>query len=150
MHIFSISQVDSLSGIDFELFLKQLFLKLGFNVELTKQSGDFGADLILTREKEVAVVQAKCYSKTVGAKAVQEALGSKNHYGATKVICCTNNYFSMEAIQLAEENGVDLIDREILKKLISKTNIIFERTQFKSTISNEEKGLIEAKYKFWI
>ena len=58
--VFNMTQLDSISGMDFELFLKQLFEKLGYIVKTTKASHDYGADLIILKNGKSAVVQAKC------------------------------------------------------------------------------------------
>ena len=78
--ICTISQIDALSGTDFEIFLKNLFIAMGYSVELTKSSKDFGADLVIKKNKNRYIVQAKCYSHTVGIKAVQEIISARAHY----------------------------------------------------------------------
>ena len=45
---FSLKKVDNMTGIEFEEFLKLHFERLGCNVKMTKTSGDYGADLIVT------------------------------------------------------------------------------------------------------
>jgi hypothetical protein len=44
--VFDMSQIDSMSGEEFERLLKEVFECLGYDVKLTKKSHDFGADLI--------------------------------------------------------------------------------------------------------
>lgn len=149
--IFSLSQIDSLSGKEFEEYLKLLFEKMGYSVELTKVSGDFGADLILKKKKEHIIVQSKCFSKTVGVKAVQEIIGARRHYGADDAVVVTNNYFSKEAQTLALENDVKLVDRDLLLRLVQKNNVYFERKTISlCAVTDDARNQIEARYKFWI
>ena len=149
--VFNMTQIDSLSGIEFENFLKELFEKLGYEVSLTQKSYDFGADLIVEKKNQVSIVQAKCYNHTVGVKAVQEIIGAKNHYVSNDAFVATNNYFSKEAQILASENDIKLLDRDVLMNLIKKFNIHIEKekTNF-SAITKKAVFEIESKYRFWI
>ncbi len=117
----NIDEVDKMQGYEFEIFLKTLFEKLGYSAEVTKKSGDYGADIILYRNNATIVVQAKRYEKHVGVKAVQEIYSSKNYYCANEAWVVTNNYFTRQAKELANNNGVRLINREELVDLIFKT-----------------------------
>lgn len=109
-------------GIEFENYLKHLFEELGCRVEMTKASGDQGADLIIYHDNTKIVVQAKFYSSTVGNKAVQEVVSSIKYYEADRGIVVTNNYYTKSAIELAEANDIELWDKDILDKMISKLN----------------------------
>ncbi|PKR82449.1 restriction endonuclease [Heyndrickxia camelliae] len=109
-----IFEVDNMSGEMFEEFLKTLLQTRGFNVSLTKATGDYGADLILSTPEKTIVVQAKRYKNKVGVKAVQEIVSAKNHYGADECWVITNNYFTEPAKKLGFSNEVFLIDRDRL------------------------------------
>jgi restriction endonuclease Mrr len=113
--------IDNLSGNEFEEYLVNLFENLGYNVEHTPASNDYGADLVVSKGSERTVIQAKRYSNTVGISSVQEVIGAKNYYQATKCLVVTNNYFTPNAIELAKCNDVELWDRDILieKALLS-------------------------------
>ena len=149
--IFDMSQIDSMSGIEFERLLKEVFECLGYDVKLTKKSHDFGADLVVSKKGISSLVQAKCYGKTVGIKAVQEIIASRKHYGVNDVIVATNNYFSKEAQLLADENDVVLMDRDVLFNLIKKYDVHID-TSAKKYIATSADSVreIEAKYRFWI
>ena len=149
--IFSISQIDTLTGTEFEEYLKLLFETMGYEVFLTKASGDFGADLILKKKNENIIVQAKCFSKTVGVRAVQEIIAAKNHYRVQDAVVVTNNYFSKEAQTLAIESDVRLVDRDILVKIIQKNPVYFERKKIEFVATTlDAQTQINARYKFWI
>lgn len=149
--IMQISQIDGLEGAEFENFLCLLFEQMGYNVSQTKATGDYGADLVVTRGKAKYVVQAKRYSKTVGVHAVQEVMGAKKHYGASGAMVATNNFFSNEAIVLAAENDIILIDRKVLQNLISKyqVEILRKKCKFCATTELAVKQ-IEERYAYWI
>jgi restriction system protein len=109
-----ISDVDKMSGTQFEVFLKVHFQKQGYRVELTPTTGDYGADLVLSKNGERIVVQAKRYNNSVGIKAVQEVVSSINYYKANKGIVITNSRFTKNAEALAKANNIELWDRKNL------------------------------------
>jgi HJR/Mrr/RecB family endonuclease len=116
----SIDDVDQLEGYEFEAFLRELYSKMGYQVEQTRLSGDQGADLVVVKFGEKCVIQAKCYSGNVGNYAVQEIVAACSLYQAHKGMVVTNSYFTSAAIELAQANGVELVDRGGLQELIRK------------------------------
>ena len=103
-----------MTGEEFEEYLKAQFERQGYKVRLTPRSNDYGADLVLTRNKEVTVVQAKRYQGNVGNKAVQEIVAAQAYYDADRAMVVTNSYFTNPARKLAEANDVELWDRDNL------------------------------------
>jgi restriction system protein len=115
-----ITDVDNLSGKEFEQYLETLFKKLGYQVQRTPYQGDYGADLVLRHGDEKTVVQAKRYHRNVGVKAVQEAVASKEYYRCDKMMVVTNSRFTRQARILAKANQVELWNRdELVSRLIS-------------------------------
>lgn len=114
-----IAEVDLMDGIQFEHFLRELFERLGYEVKLTKESGDFGADLILKKDSAKIAVQAKRYKKAVGIKAVQEISASVKVYNADTAWVVTNSTYTKAASDLAKANHVKLIDRDQLVQMIN-------------------------------
>ena len=105
-------KIDRMSGEQFEQWLKCYFEKAGYRVKTTAKSGDYGADLILTKRGRKIVVQAKRYKSRVGVEAVQQVIASMAHYRANSCIVATNSYFTKAARVLADDNGVTLMDRD--------------------------------------
>ncbi|WP_293334060.1 restriction endonuclease [Microcoleus sp. CAWBG58] len=110
-----ILEVDTMTGKEFENFLYVHFRQCGYNVNLTQDSQDYGADLILYKDGLKTVVQAKRSKNPVGIKAVQEVAGAVRHYKGNKGRVITNNRFTENAYKLAKSNDLELWDR---KKLI--------------------------------
>lgn len=106
-----IEDIDHMSGEQFEKYLMYYFNQHGYKSELTAKSHDYGADLILKKNNEKIIVQAKRYNRKVGIKAVQEAIGALSYYSASKGIVVTNSLFTNSAIALAKKSGIDLLDR---------------------------------------
>ncbi len=106
-------EIDTMSGTEFEDFMAEILHRSGIEVlELTKASGDFGADIIVLHEGERTAVQCKRYSRPIGVKAVQEAVSAKDYYKCTKAAVITNSVFTRQAQELAAESGVILWDRD--------------------------------------
>lgn len=118
---YAFAEIDEMDGFKFEKYMKHVFESLGYSVHHTPLSGDQGADLILTsNEGTKTAVQVKRYSSKVSNGAVQEVVAAKGLYKCTQGMVVTNNYFTDSAKQLAKANGIELIDRNELKKLINK------------------------------
>ncbi len=149
--VFNMSQIDLLSGTEFETFLKTLFEKMGYSVQMTKKSHDYGVDLIVSKKNETSIVQAKCYAKTVGIKAVQEIVSARSHYNCTSAMVATNNYFSKDATILATENDIRLLDRDVLESLVKRFNVHIDKEKNNiCAITQKAVYEIESKYRFWI
>lgn len=114
-----ISTVDTMTGEQFEQRLKVLFREYGFNVSTTRATGDFGADLVLERDGTRTVVQAKRWDDSVGIEAVYEVVGAKAHYGASEAVVVTNSLFTPAAVELANDNGVALVERDELVDMLA-------------------------------
>jgi restriction system protein len=115
-----VGDIDRMDGKTFEKYLKVFFEKLGYKVERTRYIGDYGADLVATKNGVKMVIQAKRYKKKVGIRAVQEAVASKGYYNCDKAMVVTNSYFTDQAKTLASRNKVELRDRKLLVKNLLK------------------------------
>ncbi|MEH7306619.1 restriction endonuclease [Neobacillus drentensis] len=124
-----INDIDSMDGIQFEYYLKELYLSRGYEVKVTNASGDYGADLLLNKDGKKIVVQAKRYSKDVGIKAVQEVMGAKSYYKADEAWVVSNSYFTKAAKELAQKGNVMLVDRETLIDFILVLNPASEKPE---------------------
>jgi restriction system protein len=117
LRLSGIEDIDRMSGQLFEQRLKLFFNDRGWRVELTPSSGDYGADLVgRDNAGQRVVIQAKRYQSAVGVHAIQEVLGGKAHYGASRALVITNSGYSANAYTLAEQAGVELWDRTRLIK----------------------------------
>jgi restriction system protein len=134
-----IDEIDAMDGIQFEHYLAELYLTKGYAAEVTSASGDYGGDLLLSKDGKKVVVQAKRYSKSVGIKAVQEVIGAKAYYSGDDAWVVSNSFFTKAAKELANKSKVTLIDREQLIDLILLMNpSIKKQILHEKTISNPE------------
>ena len=104
-------------GYEFEEYVANLYRKLGYTIEeVTKKSGDQGADVIAYKDNVKYVIQVKFYNNPVGNKAVQEVVGAIGMYKANKGIVVTNSTFTSSAIELAQANNIELVDGEKIEE----------------------------------
>lgn len=113
-----IHEIDRMSGWEFEKFLEGLFQRKGYSVEhVGRSSGDYGGDLVISRDGVRTLVQAKRYEGSVGIKAIQEVVGGKLKYNCQKTMLVTNSYLTRQAWELGRANYVTMWTR---KKLIEE------------------------------
>ena len=112
--------LDQLSGVEFEEYLAGLFRAQGYAAELTPTSGDYGADLILSKDGQRIAVQAKRYTGSVGVQAVQEALSGKAYYQCHTAWVITTGAFTTNALELARKSGVKMIGRSDIGNLMAQ------------------------------
>lgn len=96
----------------FEEFICQLFKDSGYHAELTQQSGDFGADVILEKDQLKTAIQVKRYDqgRKVGVKEVNQVVGARDFYRCDKALVITTSSFTKPAIELAQETQIELWD----------------------------------------
>ncbi|PHJ38129.1 type II restriction endonuclease [Desulforamulus profundi] len=117
-----IQEIDRMDGTEFEDRIKLLYEDMGYSVEKTPETGDFGGDLIANKPGERIVIQCKRYSHPVGLKAIQEAATAVLYYKANRAMVITNNKFTPQAVELAKVNKVELWDRtKLIEALYSVT-----------------------------
>ncbi len=98
----------ALSPLDFEKYCSYLLEDRLWLVELTKTSGDMGADIIAIKDGVRLVIQCKRHQENVGVRAIQEAYTALQHYQGTKAaVVCVNGY-TRQAKQLAASTNVHL------------------------------------------
>lgn len=112
---------DSVSGLQFEEIVSKILRFNGFvNVETTKASGDNGIDILAEKDGTSYAIQCKCYSKSVGNKAVQEAYTGKVFYQKMIAVVVTNNIFTKPAMETAKATQVLLWDRTKLLEMLNQ------------------------------
>ena len=116
-----LKKVDSMSGEEFEYFLKAHLEKIGYRADTTKRSHDYGCDLILKKSGTRLVLQAKRSQNDIGIKAIQEIIGAKHFYRADRAIVASNRYFTKPAQELAKSAGIILWDRKEIEQIINET-----------------------------
>lgn len=103
----TIEEIDKMSGTEFEEFSAAVLKGCGFIIEeMTKTTGDYGADIIASFDGVRIAVQCKRYHNPVGVKAVQEVISAMKHYDCEEAIVITNSFFTKQAETLAKDHEV--------------------------------------------
>lgn len=150
-----ISNLMKMDPIAFENLVGDLFDRMGYEAELTKQSSDGGIDLSVSLTTPAGdsvkyVVQVKRYQEPVGVRVVRELLGSMTVAGADKCIFVTTSSFTKESEKLAEDANVLLIDGCKLAELIVNHGLgqlsdIAEDTDMSFATGTEKRVLVAAR-----
>ena len=115
------SEMDEMEGHDFEYFCADLLEKSGFlEVEVTKGSGDYGADILAEKDGVTYAIQCKCYHSPIGVKAVQEAYAGRDYYDRMVGAVLTNQYFTTPAVEAAKKLKILLWDRGYLERMMEE------------------------------
>ncbi|WJH37109.1 restriction endonuclease [Paenibacillus sp. CC-CFT747] len=124
-----IREIDEMSGLEFEKRLQLLFSDLGYRAELTKQSGDNGVDVIISKDQKRIAIQAKRFGNgnRVGNSAVQAVCAGSIYYNCSEAWLVTNSRFTEQAKDMAKRVNVRLIDRDGLMELLFEQQEMKER-----------------------
>lgn len=111
-----------MSPYDFEEFIARLFKFMGYETEATQKSGDYGVDVVANNGVEKIAIQCKKYhdGNKVGNQAVQMLLGAMQfkNLRADKGILITTSGFTKQAYEQAEDNDIELWDKEFLHQKV--------------------------------
>ncbi len=113
-----IVEIDLMTGKEFEQYISLCCRKIGYLTELTPDSQDYGADIILYKNNIKTIVQTKRWKNKVGVRAIQETIAAKQYYKAERGMVITNSFFTKNAINLAESDKIVTWDRDKLINFI--------------------------------
>ena len=100
-----------MTGLEYEKLVAKYLRHNGYNrVSVKKGSGDYGVDVVAYKGQHKYAIQCKYYSSPVGLSAVQEAVAGKAFYNCDRAMVVTNNTFTEAAFNLAQSNGVVLLE----------------------------------------
>lgn len=129
LEISHIQELEKLNPLSFEAAIAILFeKKYGGDAWLTPVTNDKGADIVFFGDNSDYLIQVKRSESSLGIEPGQEIKYALTKYKSKydkdfKPIVVTNNYFTHNAIDLAKQNEVELIDRGTLKKWIKENRI---------------------------
>ncbi len=121
-----------LSSREFEIIIAELFKKLGYETELTKQTRDGGVDIYIAEKTNIGkflfLVECKHYAsnRSVGIEVIRNMYGvlGMNKRKPTGGIIATTSHFAKgvkeEIIELNLEHRISLHDFEYISELLKK------------------------------
>ncbi len=127
----TITDIDRLNPNLFEATIAALYNKQGFEVYLTPYSNDKGVDVVVMKNGENYLIQAKQTKSLVGNEAIQEICTAKKYYEDKfkeqfKLLTITNNDYSSSAVILAKLNDIKLLNRGHLEYLVIENSITIQ------------------------
>ncbi|OYT26781.1 MAG: hypothetical protein B6U95_07045 [Thermofilum sp. ex4484_82] len=125
---------------EFELFVAELFRRMGYEVQLTSYSRDYGADLLAEKDDRKLIVEIKKYppDHLVSYEEVRSTLGAIPHFQAQKAVFITTSSFTKEAEKFAYDKPIELWDFNVLKQLVKK---YFGKEKQKDIFDEKEKTI---------
>lgn len=115
----------TMTGHEYEHYTAEIIRNANWVANVTKGSGDHGADIIATHDDIRLVVQCKQYSSTVGNKSVQEAYSAQGFYECDHACVVTNSSFTPAAKQAARKLGVRLLHHDDLPDYLAELEFDF-------------------------
>lgn len=152
------SDINSLSGTEFERVCQRLIEKMGFETATTKASGDGGIDLIAYNHQPLLsgkyIIQCKRYSGSVGEPIIRDLYGVVMSERANKGILMTTGTFTKSAVGFADGKPIELIDGEKFSTLLMQNDVDLDSCNYNSPeyILREElerTGLSIDEYQFY-
>lgn len=108
----NMAKIDNMSGVEFEIYFTKILSDNGFkNIRTTTASSDYGIDILCCKNGKKYGLQLKRYKSKVGVAAVQQAVSGTIYYQARIPAVVTNSFFTAQAIKMAKQCNVILIDR---------------------------------------
>lgn len=108
------AEVDLMAGLEFEKYIAARLRQSGWRVSMTAATGDYGVDLIASKDGQCMAVQCKRYGKPVGVSAVQQVVSGASHHSCTSSMVISNQEFTKAAVQLAKTHKCKLVGRSKL------------------------------------
>lgn len=109
--------IDEMGGVEFEQYVAAVLRGRGYSIEFTRATGDFGVDLIATRNGVRTAVQCKRAARAVNGAAIQQVVAGAAVHDCTTTMVVSNHRYTRAAAQLAEVHDCVLVDRTRLARL---------------------------------
>lgn len=147
------SDINDLSGIEFEHLCRELLVHMGLRVEMTKESGDGGIDLYARCDKPVFsgtyLVQCKRYAGSVGEPVVRDLYGVVTAERANKGILITSGTFTNSATEFAHGKNLELIDGSLLNSLMREHGLFTSGGSKRAASFLDMPGFDRERYNFY-
>lgn len=101
--------ISDMDSDEFEQAVGEIWENRGYDANVTKGSGDRGADVIAHKPNEQVIIEAKKWSEQnkVGRPVVHKLAGAQQDHGADRAVIVTTSDFTDEAEDSADEIGIE-------------------------------------------
>lgn len=100
----------NLSGYQFEKEVAKLYEAHGYDVQVTKGSGDGGIDIFLEKAGRRYGVQCKNHHKAIGPAAIRDLYGAMSYEGLDAGIFIASSGYTKGAKEFARNKAITLLD----------------------------------------
>lgn len=107
----------SLSALDFEDAVADMFEDKGWSVRKTSYKGDQGVDIFIEKDGQKGVVQCKTYKKAIGPNVVRDLYGTMVSQNATIAYLAGPGGFSRGAKDFSNGKPIELLDIDGLTQM---------------------------------
>jgi hypothetical protein len=120
-------RLQSMTGIEFEHWVADLFRQAGFRVEVTQASGDHGVDLWAHTGADLVAVQCKRWNDAVGEPVIKDLYGAVAAASAKAGYLVTTGTFTAQAQQFAQGKMLVLVGLDKLMEAVKVPSLLHER-----------------------
>jgi len=104
---------------EFESFVRDLFVKMGYEAELTSF---LASDVIATNGDDIVIIEVKRYDSgnNISPEQVRQTLGSMWFHNANKAIIVTTSDFTVAAKEQTKGSPIELWNGVVLSEMVKK------------------------------
>lgn len=102
----------TVTPIEYEKLVADLFKSKGYKVEQTSANNDYGVDVFAENEREKIAIQVKMYGKTarkINRQMIMELFGAKSYFSCSRAVIVTNGKFTDNALEVANRLNIDIV-----------------------------------------
>ena len=113
---------NSLSGPEFKKRLTDLYLRLGYEISPTLQSGDQGFEISLKKNGDWVIVRCKSGEESIGPEVVKALYDTLNRLGASRAILVCPSGFTKRVFEYVQDKPLELISASDLAEMEGSVN----------------------------
>ncbi len=114
----AITEIQAMKADIFEDWVAARFRGLGYSVKIAGTSGDHGADLVVEKDGETAIVQCKNFkSWSVGEPVLRDLFGAMHDFGANRAFLVTTGRVTQAARDWAGGKPIEIWDKDEVARL---------------------------------
>lgn len=140
--------IRNMDPYDFEDLVAEVYRMYGWNVSVTSSSQDRGVDVIATQHYPIklkVLIQVKRYNEgnSVGSPEITQYAALKEQEDGDLVAVVTSSQFTKQAVKIAEQLNVKLVDGD---KLCSSIADLKEVEHFENLFGSKSESNSKAKF----